>query len=198
MAIVEGHGEVSAVPILLRRIAAEVSPSDAIDVPRPIRIKRQRILREGELERAIELAARQSGEAGAILVLVDADDDCPAELGPILLARARAARPDREIRVVVAKPEYEAWFLASARSLAGHRGISASVAAPADPELEGHPKAWLSRQIGAERAYRETLDQPALTAVMDLSEARRAQSFDKLWRDVVQLVSACAGLRERE
>jgi hypothetical protein len=32
--------------------------------------------------------------------------------------------------------------------------------------------------------YRETLDQTAMTADLDLEEARRAPSFEKLWRDL--------------
>jgi hypothetical protein len=34
------------------------------------------------------------------------------------------------------------------------------------------------------RSYVETLDQSALTASMDLLQARAASSFDKLFRDV--------------
>lgn len=36
--------------------------------------------------------------------------------------------------------------------------------------------------------YVATLDQPALAAVMDLAAARRAGSFDKLWRDLASLL----------
>ncbi len=41
----------------------------------------------------------------------------------------------------------------------------------------------------AGRTYRETLDQPAMTSLFDLDEARSAPSFDKLWRDVESLLS---------
>ncbi len=78
--IVEGKGEVDAVPILLRRIAERVAPSSAVQVPRPIRVKRQQILKAGELERAVEIAARRTGVDGAILILLDADEDCPAHI----------------------------------------------------------------------------------------------------------------------
>ena len=49
--IVEGHGEVEAVPILLRRIAERVAPGIALEVPRPIRVKRHQILKARELWR---------------------------------------------------------------------------------------------------------------------------------------------------
>ncbi len=80
--IVEGHGEVEAVPILIRRIVERIDPSLFVRIQRPLRITRSQLLRPRELERAIELAARQVGPQGGILVLIDSDDDCPAELGP--------------------------------------------------------------------------------------------------------------------
>ena len=36
--------------------------------------------------------------------------------------------------------------------------------------------------------YTETLDQPALAAAFDLDLARRADSFDKLYREVARLL----------
>jgi len=188
VALVEGHGEVAALPILLRRIAAIVDPSARIEVSRPIRVKRQLLLKPGELERAVELAARQAGPDGRILILLDADQDCPRDLGPALLTRARQIRPDRTLRVVVAKSEYEAWFVTAVESIAGARGIAATATAPKDPESISDPKRWLSERMPAARSYRETLDQPALTQLFDLTAARRAPSFDKLWRDVVSLL----------
>ena len=182
--IVEGHGEVEAVPILIRRIVASVAPGVVVDLPRPIRVKRNRLLRENELERTIELAARQASDNGRILILLDADDDCPAHLAPEILQRAVLARTDCRICVVLAKTEYEAWFLAAATSVAGRRGVRQDVTAPRDPEQIRDAKGWLSRQMTAGHSYRETLDQPALSAVFDLQSARRAPSFDKMWRDV--------------
>ena len=183
-AIVEGHGEVEAVPILLRRIAPSVSPSLAVKVLKPIRIGRYKILKPGELERAVELAARQTGRGGCILILLDAEDDCPAELGRVLLERAIDARRDRDIRVVLAKREYEAWFLAAANSIAGERGFGPLVSPPSDPESIRDAKGWLTARLPSGQSYRETLDQPALTAIFDLATARSAPSFDKLWRDL--------------
>lgn len=186
--IVEGHDDVKAVPILLRRIARFLSPGSAVMIHRPIRVGRYKILKSGELERAVELAARQAGARGRILILLDADDACPAELGPELLARAEAARPDRDISVVIAKSEYEAWFLAAADSIAGHRGIRSSGNRPSKPESIRDAKGWLSARLPAGQSYRETLDQSALTEVFDLDAARTAPSFDKLWRDVSWLL----------
>ena len=46
----------------------------------------------------------------AILVLIDSDDDCPRDLGPELTARAKQARTDLHIAVILAHREYESWL----------------------------------------------------------------------------------------
>lgn len=190
VAIVEGHGEVEAIPILIRRIAGAIAAAGVPGVGKPIRVKRQRLMKEGDLEKYVELAARQSGAEGRILIVLDANGDCPNELAGEILARATAARGDRRIRAVIAKPEYEAWIVAAADSLAGQRGIRPDARAPADPEAIANPKAWLRAQMLPGQSYRETLDQPALTERFDLAQARqRAPSFDKLWRDVEELLA---------
>ncbi len=38
------------------------------------------------------------------------------------------------------------------------------------------------------RTYRETTDQPALAALFDIEQARKADSFDKCYRDIVRLL----------
>jgi hypothetical protein len=187
--IVEGHGEVEAVPILIRRIAARVDPSLSIHVRRPLRVPRSQLVRVKELERAVELAARQVGRQGGILVIIDSDDDCPAELGPQLLDRARKTRSDLPIGVVLAKREFEGWFLASAESLRGKRGLPGDLTPPPDPESVRGAKGWMARHMIGGSTYSETLDQPALTAIFDLDQAAvRSSSFDKCLREITSLV----------
>ena len=179
VAIVEGDGEVDAVPLLIRRIGAEVSPLAPPEVLRPIRVHRHRIAKEGELERYVALAAARAGDGGRIVILLDANGDCPAEFAPRILHRVHVVRPDLRVEVVLAKSEYEAWFLAAIESIAGTRGIHTDVSAPQDPESIRGAKEWL-RMRGS---YRPTADQAALTARFDMVLAReRSPSFDKMWR----------------
>jgi hypothetical protein len=184
--IVEGHGEVQAVPLLVRRIAEWIGFEEKLTIHQPIRVHRDRVVKQGELERHLELVARRVGPGGAILILVDADNACAASLGPELLARARKARSDRRIAVVLAVREYEAWLIASAKSLRGERTLPPDLEAPDDPEALPHAKAWLGARM--QHGYSETLEQPKLTAKIDLAEARRAGSFDKLVREVCALL----------
>jgi hypothetical protein len=180
--IVEGDGEVQAVPLLLRRLQQWLTPDQAIDCGRPIRVHRDRFLRrEEEFRRMVLLAAAKAGGAGKILVLLDADDDCPVDLAASIVDRAGAVLPRGDISVVCANREFEAWFLASAQSLHGRRGLRIDPQdVPANPDDVRGAKEWLSRRIRDGR-YRETTDQAALVAALDLELARRrSRSFRKL------------------
>lgn len=109
VAIVEGKGDVKSVPVLLSRILRLMNVY-TVHPDKPIKQPRQKIVKEGELEKAIvDLAMKKRRNAGAILVLLDADDDCPALLGPELLRRAKHAT-HLPVAVVLAKREFEAWF----------------------------------------------------------------------------------------
>lgn len=188
--IVEGYGEVAAVPILLRRIVRELDHDIELSIPLPpIRVHRNKIIKEGELEKAVALAALKINGDGAILILLDADNDCPASLAPILVQRAKMARSDLPISVVLAKPEYEAWFLASAVSLRGKQGLSSTMEPHHDPESATGAKGWLRERMEDNRKYSETLDQPALTRHFNLKAAQQTSSFDKLVREISRLLS---------
>lgn len=188
--IVEGHGDVEAVPILLRRMLAEIAPSQIVKIHRPIRVPRMRVVKPRELERAIELACALLRGEGAILVLLDADDDCPKQLAPHLLARAEEVAGPLPVSTVLATREFESWFLAAAASLAGCRGLPAPLVPPESPESIRGAKEWLRERMPSARGYSETLDQPALAATFDLEAARRgAPSFAKLHRDLLRLAN---------
>ena len=181
--IVEGHGEVQAAPILIRRIAEYLGVVEPIKLF-PYRGKRQKLVKSGEIERVVSLMANKVGPRGGILVLLDADDDCPATLGAELRERARAVRADRQIAVVLACREYESWFVAAAASLQGRRGLPTVFVSPDSPDRHG--KGFLESLMPD--GYSETTDQPALSACMDIDAARMSRSFDKLVRDIAWLL----------
>lgn len=191
--IVEGDGECQAVPVLIRRIARELDPGFVPTVLPPIRSRASKLIKAGELERAVQLAALKVQRGGGIFVLLDCDDGCPARKGPELLMRAQAARSDFLVSVVLAKKEYEAWFLAAATSLADKRGLPAGLHPPPDPENVRDAKGWLSEKKKPGQRYSETSDQVALTEVFDMGSARTADSFDKCYREIVKMLQALRG-----
>ena len=121
MPIVEGQSEERSVGVLLRRMLGELDVYD-VSVARPFRVKRNRVVRPEELERAIKQAVRSRSGASAVLVMLDADEDCPATLAPELLQRGAQATTV-PVRVVLPKVETEAWILAAIESVRGKRGI---------------------------------------------------------------------------
>jgi hypothetical protein len=187
--VVEGHGDEEAVPILIRRIAASIDPTLVVKIATVIRTPRSRLVRRGELEQAVERAARKLA-GGGVLVVLDSDDDCPARLGPELLRRARQERGHLPIAVVLAKREFEAWFLAAAESLRGIRTLGADLRPPPNPEEIRDAKGWLTAHMARGQRYVPALHQAALAAQFDLDQARRADSFDKCYRDVARLITA--------
>ena len=165
--------------------------------PTPMRIPRGKLTIAGGIERAVLAAAIRVSGTGGVLVLLDADDDCPAKLGPHLLERARGARPDRRVAVVLAKREFEAWYLAAAPSLAGQHGFHADFARVPNPETPRDCKGLLTKARPKGHPYKETVDQAPLASVFDMKMAREhADSFDKFYRDITWLleVGGSAGL----
>lgn len=181
VSIVEGVGEVASLPILLRRLGEWKTPGTYVDVATPIRVHRDRFLnRNDEFQRHLLLAAGKSGDGGWILILLDADDECPAELGREILDRAKACVPHRQISVVLANREYEAWFIAAAESLHGSRGFQFNSMDAVDAETPRDAKGWIKERMSG-RTYGEVTDQPAFSARFDLQQAHdRSRSFRKL------------------
>ena len=149
-------------------------------VLRPFRLPRTKVEVPGELERAVQLGAsklRSVVGRSMILVLVDADEARPCLLAPSLTSRVAGIGID--VACVLANPEFETWFVASARSLFSE---AVAAGAPQDPEGQRARKKWVADRLGG---YSETLDQPRLAAAMDLALCReRSPSFDKLYREL--------------
>ncbi|MCL4743014.1 MAG: DUF4276 family protein [Phycisphaerales bacterium] len=190
--IVEGHGEVESIRGLLDSIWRALGASDVLEVLRPIRNPRSKLITEEGLRRAVGLGAsklrERGGRRGLVLVLVDSNGDCPAEVGPRLCGWARATAGDVRVDCSLAKIEYETWFVASAESLSEYLDLDPHEAVPEDPEGQRCGKAWIQRRFVGH--YNETLGQPRLTAALDVGLCRRrSPSFDRLCRVVGRLAS---------
>ena len=187
--IVEGHGDVAAFPVLLRRLIDEAQAWN-VGIGRPIRRRRDQLVRETEVTRAVRLALLQP-DCGAVLILFDGNSDCPAELGPAVQAWAAAASGGIPCRVVLAHREYEAWFLAAIESMRGYRRIRDDAEAHPDPEGPPGAKEQLEDRMQTGTSYLERTDQPAFSARFSLPDAyRRCRSFRKLAGSFGHLVEA--------
>jgi hypothetical protein len=177
--IVEGHGEVAAAPVLLRRLLAQAE-CHGMAVGTAIRRTQSQFRSKETVQAAVRLAKLQP-QCAAIVLLFDGEDDCPKELGETVRTWAREAAGDTPCDVVVAYREYETWFVAALESLRGQYGIRDDATAPANPESRRDAKGWLEEFMPRHRAYSETGDQPGMSAVFNMGLAhQRNRSFRKL------------------
>jgi hypothetical protein len=212
--IVEGRGEVDAVPILLRGWLrfrgyrnVEVHPDGPVHAGGKGNIV---AAYDSVLERGVEHFTRLAWlrRPDAILILVDADEDCPVTLAADLLARARTRVPhDCPIGVVVANREYEAWFLAAfasakfRKALVGQRCRPRQHSLPRGMDVEAIAdcKRRLETLIAFEKGesssrhparYKEPVHQPALTRILPFTRGmtRRSRSFRKLLEELDELL----------
>ena len=184
--IVEGPGDASAVPHLLRGILYANKIFD-VEIDRPYKAGEFFKVRKvfPNLIRALEK------EGALLLVLIDCDDGCAVtkaselrDLIPEDLAHVRL-----EIAFIVR--EYESLFLFDPETTRACLQIANDIAFPDQPEELRGVKGWLSRVMGEGRAYKETVDQEQITARLDLDVIRpRSRSFR-------HLESALRRLREK-
>ena len=163
--IVEGQGEEASLRTLLQRMGSELFDA-YIEVSQPIRGKRMKLVQLGELERSIGLALRRlrevkSEDPEVVLVLLDADNDLPCQLGPAILDMARAVRSDTDVFCVIANIEYETWLIAGADSLGDYLDLSQDRELPRNPEARRLGKAWIQQRFRKRPRYSPTAHQPA-------------------------------------
>lgn len=184
MCIVEGHGEVEAVPNLCARVRDMLNVQGWFIDPQPVRQPRASLVDQSthspnrppnnvKLRSAITLALRRP--ADAVLVLCDSDDDCAAFWGPRASDTVRSMAVGGAVMVI---REYEAWLLACMRPGRERQGFD-QVRDAKRALREFHPD------------YRPTTHQLRLTQGLDLPSLwARSDSFDKFVRTLAGIFGA--------
>jgi len=200
--IVEGHAEDKTVERLLHRVWNELLRCPArLQVLPALRPKQGQLLQLNGVVLAdnvrkafLKLQAKVKkapNAVGLVLLLFDAEKNCPAALGPRLLATATSAQSNARIACVLAKKMFENWLVAGSATLHGLNGLPNPLPAVVNVEDLGG-KAWFEQQLRSvdpRRAYSETVDSPAYVAAMDVAAARlNSPSFDKLCRELEKLI----------
>lgn len=146
----------------------------SLQVARPIRQAKGKLVREDGLRKAVRLALKKA-DCAAILVLFDGDDDCPKELAPKLRAWAHDEAGTVPCEIVVAMREDEAWLLASLSSL----GLAEDRTPHNAPETVRGAKEKIESYMSGD-FYMETIDQANLTARLDFGAACSCRSFRQM------------------
>jgi len=196
--VVEGRGEVKAVQNLIVRLWNDLgcNPCSRAD---PIR--GQNLLRQDGVARACSIV-RSKPEAEMLLILRDADDDCPASSGPTSAQRVREENLPFPTAVVLFHREYETLFLPCLARMAGvllrddrnipRPGLVAGTTFEGNYEATRGVKEWLSERFPRGRNYKPTLDQLPYDTV------------DRLWRPpnigsaLVRHLGACPSVLGRQ
>ncbi len=183
--IVEGQGDVAAVPVLLRRLL-EVADAWDVEVANPIRQPRNRLATRLGLRKALDLARKLSGHC-PVIVVMDSDDDCPARLGPTLVQWAKEDAADLTCVVVLPHREYEAWLLAGTSFPRDVTDVRSDASLHLAPERPRDAKRALTKRM--ESRYLATVHQARMTSQLDLGLAfGRSRSFQKLVNDIGTLL----------
>ncbi|WP_437958287.1 DUF4276 family protein [Sorangium sp. So ce119] len=187
--IVEGKGEVTAIPNLCSRVIRHylgaqdwVVDNDPIRQPRGMLVDEKtrsplRPCNAQGLRRALALA--KARRADAALVLCDADDDCPAKWGPHATELIKSIIAGAAVMVL---REYETWLLLN------YSDDELKRAKVAAPEKVSGAKEKLRRLVPE---YSPSEHQLIETRRIDIARLRmRSDSFDKLVRVLGALCGA--------
>jgi Domain of unknown function (DUF4276) len=197
--IVEGQTEQGCIERLLHRIWGELLlQTERLQIVEAFRGRRDELVHpNGEvltdtLQKAfLKLKAKTQREADArllVLILLDAEGDCPATLGPRLMELARQALPaEAPVACVLAKRMVENWIVAGASTLAGVNQLPDPLPAR-DKFEERSGAAWLDRQLRSQQSglkYKKPGDAGVFVRALNLQECRaNCPSFDKLCREM--------------
>lgn len=187
--IVEGPGDVCAIPELLRRLQYEYGlGAHSVDIARPIKWNRSSFNSQPQVKRAVRLAVADQGCVG-ILIVFDSDDHCPRTYARQIARWAEEEARGIPCEVVMAHREYEAWFLAAIESIRGIRRIRQDACSEITPEAIRGAKERLETKMLHDATYSETTDQAALTARVDLhavyASCRSFRKFVKAFRNLL-------------
>ncbi len=214
---VEGHSDVKAAPLLVRRVRNETFASESSEASVSILDRSWRVgnyinlLKEAgnespsELEDQLLRAARQ-GVSG-VIILMDGDVLPSRGNDPLCapttaremarIAKRAGAGKTISVAVVFAMQEVESWLIAGANSLAGkpidgRPGLNSQISLPTS-DLEIAPrdaKKWLGRNMSA--GYIATTDLAGFLKIVDLNQirARKMRSFRRLENAVMEICRA--------
>ena len=145
--LVEGHGEVKAVPVLLARLGPHLGVHIAWAAP--LRWKNIHLWKPGQggrggLLQGLEFM-RSKRDVGGVLVLRDEDDQCPKQTAPRISTLIGRLNLPFRTAVTLLHPEYEVLFLPCMHRMLGFPPHARWDRA--NWEARRDIKGWLSSQL---------------------------------------------------
>lgn len=188
--IVEGPGDVAAVPLLLRSIAYAHGVYDFTCCPNPIKGQNlPKLSVSGALEKFTSYAlSRDDGDS--VLICVDTDGQCPKTAVEDFRRRLESTHVTKKVGLCFFHCEFEALFIACLDKIAtAHTDYGWHMEEWSDDvqsETIKGAKGYLTRHMKRGRAYKEIRDQGRFVAALDSDRLRlRSRAFrhlEKTWR----------------
>lgn len=190
LTIVEGEGDVRAVPLLIRRILERSGIFDVDLLPTQRRGEYPTVSKNFD---TLFLAATK--ENAPILWIMDFDTkgyECPYAEAAKLIERAQALRPGWPLKIAFLVKEYECLFLYDENATRSvFADIPKPVEFPRNPQEIRGAKEWLSARRPKGMAYKETVHQQKITAHLNLDLLHeRCRDFVHLTNAALQLIDS--------
>ncbi len=193
--LVEGPGDVAAVPVLLRQLlrraqAYEWQPAEPMKVD-GLGALRKRMTKFAEALR-IKMNA---GTCHGVLVLLDLDDGCPRAEAVALAADFAAFGLPYPVAVVFAHREYEEWLVASLPTIAPQTPLlSNDLTRDYAMESKRGVKGWLTAHMPSGCIYKETTHREEFTRHLDPDLAQECRSFRRLLGGMAEVLTGAGQL----
>lgn len=188
--IVEGPGDVAAVPRLLRSIAYDHEVYDFNCCPNPITGQNlPKLSVNGVIEKFTGYAlSRDDGDS--VLICVDTDGQCPKTAAEDFVRRLNSTYITKKVGVCFFHCEFESLFITCLDAIATAHGECGwhmdGWTEDVQSETIKGAKGYLTRCMKKGRAYKEIRDQVRFTAALDSNRLRqRSRAFrhlEKTWR----------------
>ncbi|MEW6332168.1 MAG: DUF4276 family protein [Pseudomonadota bacterium] len=190
--VLEGHGEVQAAPVLVRRVLGELHGiyPHKIETHRRGGLAHLRANDWAHFRRYLPVAFM---ERMPVLWMVDNDEGvCARTLLQEMYKHAKSTGIQQRLAFCFWYREYETMFLYDPANVAKMFGIENFVV-PNNPDDSRAAKGIISRAMPSGYAYKETINQSQLSAVIDLELVRnRYKSFQHFERALKWLAADSA------
>lgn len=170
--LVEGDGDVSAIPALIRRVVSSCGLHNIVPCSNPIKCGEiPKLRRDGELEKFARYACTRR-DGTAVILVVDSDDDCPVDTSIEFTRRVLpiAQTYQKKIGIGFMHREFETLFLYSLQDLAAkypnHGWCLSEDDQTRDWDEVRGAKGALNRRM-KDYSYKETRDQAKFVSAID-------------------------------
>ena len=172
--IVEGDGDLKAVPLLLRNLVTLHGLHETQILPPHKRGELPKVA--AGFDNYFRMALKENA---AILLVLDFDCEycgCPIHEAEKLYHRAQGIRSNWPFKIAFLVKEFESLFLAETQAATNVLALPPNTEFPDIPETIRDTKGWLSKALPKGSSYKPTVHQAKITAHLNFEKLRETSS----------------------